>query len=290
MESSDMPKTSQYQQVDSDSNFGASPVDHGVVAEEVSAREVSVDQPTPKGSSEYEGLHAPAMNEYERTLLTNGGNTESTFDSTSTLKVDDSDKTGLSTSDSSQPTAPTDATPNPYEKVLSGDDDRSGIGHTDMQSPNTVPNAVPQVESTSIGNAAPSQTATEKSDEAPTRSEADSWMSAFDEPSAPPVSAASVSAEPASASTDAKVDFASRWQNGLADTVRSGVEEALNDDSVIPARAASESSDAENSESPKASTDAISKMQSLLNSNAESLLQVANRPKLVSVKLYRGHL
>jgi len=97
--------------------------------------------------------------------------------------------------------------------------------------------------------------------------------------------------------TKAAVDFSARWQNGLSDTVQSSVEESLKvGDSAISSGLeqdrASEATADQPQEAPRRATpsdDEISKMQGLLTSNFNSLLQVKKGGHLVSIKLYRGH-
>jgi hypothetical protein len=94
------------------------------------------------------------------------------------------------------------------------------------------------------------------------------------------------------------VDWSARWQSGLAESVHTGVEEALkSDESAISSSIASshesdqvpdESFDAE--AAPKVADDTVDRMKNLLFSNAQSLLQLKKKGgHLVSVKLYRGH-
>jgi len=102
-----------------------------------------------------------------------------------------------------------------------------------------------------------------------------SWMSAFDEPSATPMKAVAKETQP--------TDWHARWGNGAGDNADSAIKEALGgspwDSSATPAKGV------EAAKKSTADDDSITRMRKLFREN--SLLQKNKKGRMVSIKLHR---
>jgi hypothetical protein len=229
--------------------------------------------------------NAPVPNQYESLLYGKGSQEASSIDSPS--KVQGHQNTLLSSdavapkvsedmmfsgygTDSSPKEDSSEPKPNSYESALFGQ------GRTD--SPETL--------SRDTSNAAQVEEVPPQPSAGNVQADPNAWMAAFEDPapSAPAstVQSASFTENAVSATSG---DWSARFQNGLTDTIRSGVEEALKtDDSLYTA--ALETPEVAKQEAPK--DDSVSNMQRLLVANTESLLQVKRARHLVTVKLHRS--